>query len=102
MVSSNKLLSDPYWKLIFIFSTNDSDKQLVAVISHNNKLIAFFSIRTIKQQRNYTTTEKEFTLIVECLIKFRGILFDYEKNVFSDHKIPVHAATLRESQRVMR
>ena len=39
---------------------------------------------------------------MECLKKFRGICFGYEINIFSDHKNLVYAATLSESQRVMR
>ena len=41
-------------------------------------------------------------MIVECLKQFRGIPFDYEINVFSNHNNLVYAATLSESQRVMR
>ena len=47
-------------------------------------------------------TEKELITIVECLKQFRGILFSYEINVFSDHKNLVYAVTLSEFQRVMR
>ena len=39
---------------------------------------------------------------MECLKQFRGIIFGYEINVFSDHKNLFYAATLSESQRVMR
>ena len=41
-------------------------------------------------------------MVVEFLKQFRGIIFDYEINVLSDHKNMVYAATLSESQRVMR
>ena len=56
----------------------------------------------IKPQRNYTTTEKELLAIVECLKKFRGIIFGYEINLLSDHNNLVYATTLSEYQRVMR
>ena len=102
MVSAETLLSYPYWKIPFTVHTNASDKQLGDVISQNNKTIAFFSIRLSKPKRNYTTTEKALLLIVECLNQFCGILFGYEINVSSDHKNLVYAATLSESQRVMR
>ena len=82
--------------------TDASDKQLGAVISQNNKPIAFFSQRLTKLQRNYTTSEKELLSIVECLKQFRNILFGYEIHVYSDHKNLVYEATLSESQRVMR
>ena len=53
-------------------------------------------------QHNYTTTEKELLDVVECLNEFRGILFGYKINEFSDHNTVVDAATLSEYQRVMR
>ena len=51
---------------------------------------------------NYTTTEKELLSIVECVKEFRNILFGYPIRVYSDHKNLVHAATMSQSQRVMR
>ena len=62
----------------------------------------FFSRIFIKPQRNYTTTEKELLAIVECLKKFRGIIFGYEINLFSYHKNLVYSTTLSEYQRVIR
>ena len=102
MVSSETLLSYPYCTISFIFHTDVSDQQLDAFISQNNKYIAFFSRILSKPRRNYTTNEKELLVIVECLKQFRGIIFGYEINVFSDHKNLVYAATLSESQRVIR
>jgi hypothetical protein len=102
MVSKETLLNYPDWSNPFDIHTDASDKQLGAVISQDGKLIAFFSRQLSKAQRNYTTTEKELLSIVECLKQFRGILFGYKINVFSDHKNLVYAATVSESQRVMR
>jgi hypothetical protein len=102
MVSKETLLNYPDWSKPFDIHTDASDKQLGAVISQNKKPIAFFSRRLSKAQQNYTTTEKELLSIVECLKQFRGILFGYEINVFSDHKNLVYAAMVSESQRVMR
>ena len=93
-VSSETLLSYPYWKLPFTVYTDASDKQLISVIRQNNKPIAFFSKKLSKPHRNYTTTYKELLAIVECLKQFREILFGYEINVFSYHKNLVYAATL--------
>ena len=64
MVSDETLLSDTDWKLPFIVHTDNSDKQLCAVISQNNKPIYFFYRRLSKPHRNYTTTEKELLPIV--------------------------------------
>ena len=52
MVSSETLLSYPYWKLLFTVHTDDYDKQLGPVIVQNNKSIAFFSRKLSKTQRN--------------------------------------------------
>ena len=86
MASAENLLSFPYWTIHFMVHTDASDKQLGAVISYNNKPIAFLSRRPIKPQRNYTTTKKELLAIVECLKQFRVILIGYEINIFSYHK----------------
>ena len=57
-VSDETLLSSLYWVIIFTVHTDNSDKLLGAIISHNNEPIVFFSIRLRKPQSNYTTTEK--------------------------------------------
>ena len=102
MVQTETLLTYPDWTIPFTIHTDASDYQLGAVISQRNKPIAFFSRKLSKAQCNYTTTEKELLAIVECLKQFRGILFGYPIDVWSDHKNLVYAATLSESQRVMR
>ena len=58
MVSSDNVSGYPYWTISFIVHIYAYDKQLGAVISQNNKTIAFFSKRLSKPQRNYTTTKK--------------------------------------------
>ena len=101
IVSNKILLSYPDWKLPFTVHSDNSDKQLGDVISQNNKPIKLFSRRFIKPHYNYTTTKKEILAIVEFLKQFRGIIFGYEINVFSDDNNLVYATTLSESQRVM-
>ena len=102
MVSAETLLSYPDWKLQFIVHTDAYDKLLGDFISQNNKPIAFLYIILGKPQHDYTTTKKELLAIVEYLKQFQVIIFGYEINSFSDHKNLVYAATLSESQRVMR
>ena len=102
MVFAETLINYLYLKLIFTVHTGAYDKQLGAVISQNNKPIDFFSERLSKPQSNYTTTEKELLAVVECPKQSRGIISGYEINVFLYHKNLVYAATLSESQRVMR
>ena len=101
MVSAVTLIIYLDRKLLFTFHNDALNKQLGAVISHNNTLIAFFSRKLSKPHRNYTKTEKELLAIVERLKQFRGIVFDYEINVFLDHKNLVYAATMSEYQIVM-
>ena len=93
MISDDTLLSYPDWTIPFTVHTDDSDKQLGAVISLNKESIALFSRILIKPQRNHTTTEKEIIAIVECLKQLRDIIFGYKIHVFSDHKNMVYAAT---------
>ena len=81
MVSAETLLNYPYCKIPFTVHTDNSYKQLGAVIIKNNKTIAFLSRRLSKPHRNYTTTEKELPVIVECLKKYKVIIFVYEINV---------------------
>ena len=102
VVSVEALLSYPYWKIPFTVHTYAYDKQLCAVISHNNKHIAFFSRILRKPQHNYTTTKKKLLAIVEFIKQFQGIIFGYEINIFSYHKNLVYAKNLSEYQRVMR
>ena len=102
MVSKSTMLTYPDWTKPFDIHTDASDYQLGAVISQEGKPIAFFSRKLNSAQKNYTTTEKELLSIVECVKEFRNILFGYPIRVFSDHKNLVHAATMSQSQRVMR
>ena len=102
MVSKSAMLTYPDWSQPFDIHTDASDYQLGAVISQGKKPIAFFSRKLNSAQKNYTTTEKELLSIVECVKEFRNILFGYPIRVYSDHKNLVHAATMSQSQRVMR
>ena len=102
MVCVETLLTYPDWSKPFDIHTDASDYQLGAVISQEGKPIAFFSRKLNSAQQNYTTTEKELLSIVECVKEFRNILFGYKIRVYSDHKNLVHAATMSQSQRVMR
>ena len=96
MVAKETLLAYPDWSKPFIVHTDASDYQLGAVISQDDKPIAFFSRKLNRAQKNYTTTEKELLSIVECLKQFRNILYGYEIIVYSDHKNLVHIATASE------
>ena len=102
MVCKETLLTYPGWSKSFDIHTDASDYQLGALISQEGKPIAFFSRKLNSAQKKYTKTEKELLSIIECVQEFRNILFRYKIRVYSDHKNLVHAATVSQSQRVMR
>ena len=77
MVSEDTLLNYHDWKIPLTVHKYASNKHLGAFVSQNDKYIALFSIKLIKTQRNYNTTEKELLSVVECLNKFSGVLFGY-------------------------
>ena len=58
MVSAETLLHHPDFTIPFMVHTDVCDKQLGAIISHNNKPIGSFSRRLSNPQHNYTTTKK--------------------------------------------
>jgi hypothetical protein len=66
--------------------TDDSSKQLCAVITQGNKPIAFFSRKLTEMQRCYSVTVIELLAIVETLKEFKGMLWGQRIKVFTDHK----------------
>ena len=55
--------------------TDPSSKQMGAVITQQNRLIAFFSRKLLTMQQKYSVTEVELLAIVETLKDFRGMLW---------------------------
>jgi hypothetical protein len=55
--------------------TNASTKQLGAVITQDNRPIAFFSRKLSGAQSKYTVTKSELLAIVETLKEFKGMLW---------------------------
>ena len=65
------MLAYPNFSKKFVIHTDASDRQLGAVISQDNKPIAFYSRKLNSAQRRYTTTERELLSIVETLTKLK-------------------------------
>ena len=86
IIAKQVLLSHPDFRQPFEIHTDASKFQLGAVISQNNKPIAFYSRKLTPAQLNYTTTEKELLAIVETLKEFRNILMGQQIVVYTDHK----------------
>ncbi len=60
--------------------------QLGAVITQDNRPIAFFSRKLSKTQQKYTVTEIELLAIVETLKEFKGMLWGQDIIFYTDHK----------------
>ena len=86
VVSKEVLLSYPDFTKSFDIYTDASHTQLGAVISQNEKPIAFYSRKLNTAQTHYTTTERELLAIVETLKEFRNILLGQTIKVYTDHK----------------
>ncbi len=60
--------------------------QLGAVITQDNRPIAFFSRKLSEMQKKYSVTEIELLAIVETLKEFKGMLWGQDIKVYTDHK----------------
>jgi hypothetical protein len=60
-------------------------KQLGAVITQDNKAIAFFSQKLSDTQCKYSITKIELLAIVKTLKEFKGMLWGQNIKVFIDH-----------------
>ena len=81
------VLAYPDFTKPFDIYTDASTKQLGAVITQDNRPIAFFSRKLSGAQSKYTVTELELLAIVETLKEFKGMLWGQRLNVYTDHKI---------------
>ena len=93
-------MSYPDFNQPFQLHTDASKVQLGAVISQNNRPIAFYSRKLNPAQTRYTVTERELLSIVETLKQFRNILLGQQLEVFTDHMNLTYQTY--NSERVMR
>jgi hypothetical protein len=66
--------------------TDASSPQMGAVITQQNRPIAFFSRNLSATQQKYNVTEIELLAIVETLKEFKGMLWGQRDEVYTDHK----------------
>ncbi len=57
-----------------------------AVITQDNRPIAFFSRKLSEMQQKYSVTEIKLLAIVETLKEFKGMLWGQDIKVDTDHK----------------
>ncbi len=79
------VLAYPYFSKVFEIYTDASSKQLGAVITQDNRPIAFFSWKLSDTQHKYSITKIELLALVEKLKEFKGMLWGQKIKVFTDH-----------------
>jgi hypothetical protein len=84
----------------FEIYTDASSTQLGAVITQDNRPIAFFSRKLSEMQQKYSVTKIELLAIVETLKKFNGMLWGQDIKVYTDHKNLLRDALGLTSDRV--
>jgi hypothetical protein len=84
-IAREVVLVYPDYSKVFKIYTNALRKQLGAVITQENRPIAFFSGKLSTTQRKYSVTKIELLAIVETLKEFKGMLWGKTIKVFTDH-----------------
>ena len=80
------MLAYPCFSKPFEICTDAPTLQLGAVITQENRPIAFVSRKLSGAQSKYTITKLELLAIVETLKEFNGMLWGQRINVYTDHK----------------
>jgi hypothetical protein len=84
-IANDVVLAYPDYSKVFEIYTDASSKQLGAVITQDNRTIAFFSRKLSNAQRKYSVTKIELLAIVETLKEFKEMLWGQRIKVFTDH-----------------
>jgi hypothetical protein len=85
-IAKETVLAYPDFLRPFEIYTDASSMLLGAVITQDNRPIAFFSRILSKTQQKYSVTEIELLAIVETLKEFKGMLWGQNIKVYTDHK----------------
>ena len=96
------MLAYPDFSQSFDIYTDACATQLGAVITQNNRPIAFFSRKLSDTQKPYTVTEQELLAIVETLKEFKGMLWGQKIKIYTDHENLTRKALGANSDRVYR
>ncbi len=80
------VLAYPNFLKPFEIYTDASSTQLGAMITQDNRPIAFFSRKLSKTQQKYSVMEIELLAIVETLKEFKGMLWGQDIKVYTNHK----------------
>ncbi len=94
------VLAYPDYSKVFEIYTDASNKQLGAVITQENRPIAFFSQKLSTTQHKYSITEIELLAIVETWKEFKGMLWSQSIKVYTDQANLIKDALGMTSDRV--
>jgi hypothetical protein len=84
-IAKDVVLAYPDYSKVFGMYTDASSKQLGAVITQDNRPIAFFSQKCSDTQPKYSVTGIELLAIVKTSKEFKGMLWGQNINMFTDH-----------------
>ena len=101
-IAKEVVLAYPDFSKPFEIYTDASTLQLGAVITQDNRPIAFFSRILSETQTRYTVTKIELLAIVKTLKVFKGMLWGQIIKVYTDHKNLTRDALGLTSDRVHR
>jgi hypothetical protein len=101
-IAKETVLVCPNFLKPFGIYTDASSMQFGAVITQDNRPIAFFSRKLSKTQQKYSVTEIVLLVIVETLKEFKGMLWGEDIKVYTDHKNLTRDALGLTSDRIYR
>jgi hypothetical protein len=84
-IAREVVLAYPDYSKVFKIYTDALSKQLGALITQENRPIAFFSQKLSTMQQKYSVTKIELLAIVKTLKEFKGMLWGQPIKVFTDH-----------------
>jgi hypothetical protein len=84
-IAREVVLAYPDYSKVFEIYTDASSNQLGAVITQENRPIAFFSWKLSTMQHKYSVTKIELLAIVKTLKEFKGMLWGQSIKVYTDH-----------------
>jgi hypothetical protein len=84
-IAREVVLTYPDYSKVSKIYTDASSKQLGAVISQENRPVAFFSQKLSTVQHKYSVTEIKLLVIVKSLKDFKGVLWGQSLKVYTDH-----------------
>ncbi|KAG0436158.1 Retrovirus-related Pol polyprotein from transposon 17.6 [Dictyocoela muelleri] len=71
----------------FNLKCDASDVRIGSILSQDNKVVGFYSIKFKGSEKNYTIVEKKALGILESLKHFKPIIFGFRINIFTDSRI---------------